>query len=167
MGRLFRILTDNLVDIGQLETKVVLSAAVSLHSLLDRTFRSLNSVEVREARTTGHLRCACGVMTDDGRPMLVERLSLPGAAGRRDRQRTVLGQTLARLKGHLIDRFSKYRDCFPTNQSPAVGKDALALLRHVRRSGCMFRARACAGEGGKGAGGRRGRRGAQGHCCPV
>ena len=48
-------------------------------------------------------------------------------------QHAMLQASLTRLKTHLVDRFSKYRDCFPaTTSQAAAGKDAFALLRQVR-----------------------------------
>ena len=42
----FRIVADHLVNVGQLEIKVVLSLALNVHTLLRRTVGSLNNTEV-------------------------------------------------------------------------------------------------------------------------
>jgi hypothetical protein len=56
----------------------------------------------------------------------------------------MLADVLVRLKGHLIDRFSKYRDCYPAATSVAdAGKDALDLLREVTTNHSSLRVCVC------------------------
>jgi hypothetical protein len=42
----FRIVSDHFVAVGQLDTSVVLTAAVTMHAVLRRTRASLNAMEV-------------------------------------------------------------------------------------------------------------------------